>query len=76
MFSHKQYFREILMDLLLLRLLKIHTGKKPRNNSSVEEFLKMKSWLLLIIVLTTKLAFTCSELTIEILEQGVKYVQS
>ena len=64
------------MDLLLLRLLKIHTGKKPRNNSSVEEFLKMKSWLLLIIVLTTKLAFTCSELTIEILEQGVKYVQN
>ena len=31
---------------------------------------------ILLIIILTQWAFTCSELTIETLEQGVKYVQS
>ena len=42
----------------------------------MERDLKGKDLSLRLFLLTAQPAFTCSKLTIETLEQGVKYVQS
>ena len=59
--------------------------RKNYRNERIKKYVKIKVkkkiffWLLLIIVYKTSLSqsgFTCSKLTIETLEQSVKYVQN
>ena len=47
----------------------------PRNSRGMIDFFR-KFYKVLTYTAATQPAFTCSKLTIEILEQGVKYVQS